>query len=172
MNKIWYYIQVVKFINVREMQGNRYSMIKSKKRTFNEGRNEMKQRVIRIMACLMACLFFVETILINVQNPVYSGENGIAAQSQAVSWLLKQQNDDGSWGENMKLRDTSEILKYIDIKHFTNENNYDSALTWINEQNPLDNDSLFRIYFPDMQERDDIDTIVEKQNSDGFYSII
>lgn len=132
----------------------------------------MKRRVEKISACILAGLILLESIFINVNKDVYSEENGTAKREQAVTWLMENQNGDGSWGEKQKLHDTCEVLKHVDKKHFEGSENRGKAVEWLNLQKISNNDDLFQLYsIEELQQNADVADITKLQNADGGWSM-
>lgn len=98
---------------------------------------------LRIVSCVLVCIMLIQTCISNASINIFSNENGLACKEAAINWLKDSQSEDGYWGEKIKLYETCEVLKYAENELGNDKRS--EAVAWIREQQPTNNDDLFRV---------------------------
>jgi len=130
---------------------------------------------MKIRKILAYCLTFMlvhESILINIDDTVYSDGNAVSKRDDAIEWLRQNQNDEGYWGENLRVHETLEVLKNIGEEQIKLGTEIDKASEWLETQTLSNNDYIFRFISTNQSQQNNGTQIIrEHQNEDGGFGI-
>ena len=95
---------------------------------------------------------------------------------QSVKWIKKEQNRDGSFGDNIQLYETSQILENLAYEESLADEK-EKALQWLKKSETKSNDDIFRKFLAITQNnklvnknQEEIE-FAELQNKDGGFGI-
>lgn len=92
--------------------------------------------------------------------------------AKAVRWLESNQKASGSFGDNMQILETSEVLTLVSPNAFSNLNVVSRASDWLSTQVPDNHDDLFRMLgVATIKTERDTSEILGAQNLDGGWGI-
>lgn len=141
----------------------------------------MSKAILKVVSYIIVFVMVIEVVFINVDSSVFSKE-GMSIEDMAVlkekalEWLEENQNNDGHWGKELKIYNTTQVLSNIAYQEGLEDKRV-KALNWLNETDANSNDDLFRIYLAKVKENEYLSYKLENidfanlQNADGGFGI-
>lgn len=141
----------------------------------------MNTKALKFLAHALVFMMIVELAVMNINISAFSIETISLAEMdrlkcQSVKWIKKEQNRDGSFGDNIQLYETSRILENLAYEESLADEK-EKALQWLKKSETKSNDDIFRKLLAITQNnklvnknQEEIE-FAELQNKDGGFGI-
>ena len=141
----------------------------------------MNTKALKFLAHALVFMMMVELAVMNINISAFSFFMISLAEMdrlkcQSVKWIKKEQNRDGSFGDNIQLYETSQILENLAYEESLADEK-EKALQWLKKSETKSNDDIFRKFLAITQNnklvnknQEEIE-FAELQNKDGGFGI-
>ena len=141
----------------------------------------MNTKALKFLAHALVFMMIVELAVMNINISAFSIETISLAEMdrlkcQSVKWVKKEQNRDGSFGDNIQLYETSQILENLAYEESLADEK-EKALQWLKKSETKSNDDMFRKFLAITQNNKLVNKNQEEiefaklQNKDGGFGI-
>ena len=132
-----------------------------------------KKSTIRIREVIAKILIIICLITnINTNYIVLAQDESEKTEIEtAIEWLKNNQNEDGTWGSDIKQLTTYQVLEVLQNETYGRES-YEKGLKWAEDikENTIDYQSR-RLMIKDLATKDNIEKLIKKQNEDGGFGL-
>ena len=142
----------------------------------------MNTKALKFLAHALVFMMIVELAVMNINISAFSIETISLTEmerlkSRSVNWIKKTQNRDGSFGDNIQLYETSQILENLAYEESLADEK-EKALQWLKKSETKSNDDMFRKFLAITQNSKTVNKTHEEpdfaklQNKDGGFGIL